>query len=245
MARYGAFVKTNRQQGVLEEGASKAIATNDQLGLNRDSPSLLGLGIALTLAALAWGFVNFGVLLWLPGHLITMGCTMSLASALIARSALIAIPTIAAVTYLYSQWSTKRMLMLGITVTTFGLLMSLLPTRIVPFLSDPLVSASLLVIGTSAVISTLMPYVTESFPLRLRGRATGWVAGCSKVGGVLVQALAALALAPSFASAAAVIAVPTLVSLFLVARFGKETRGRDLRQLERVRVVATFWRQAG
>lgn len=237
LARYGAFVKTNPQQGVYEEAAS--IATNDQLGLNMNSPSLLGLGIALTLVALAWGFVNFGVLLWLPGHLITMGRTMGLASALIARSALIAIPTIAVVTYLYSRWSTKRVLMLGLTVTTFGLLMSLLPTRVIPFLSDPLVSVSFLVIGTSAVISTLLPYVTENFPLRWRGRATGWVAGCSKVGGVLAQALAALALVPSFALAAGVIAVPTLVSLFLVVRFGDETRGRDLRQLERVRVVAT------
>lgn len=237
LARYGAFVKTNPQQGVHEEAAS--IAINDHLGLNMNSPSLLGLGIALTLVALAWGFVNFGVLLWLPGHLITMGRTMGLASALIARSALIAIPTIAVVTYLYSRWSTKRVLMLGLTVTTFGLVMSLLPTRMIPFLSDPLVSVSFLVIGTSAVISTLLPYVTENFPLRWRGRATGWVAGCSKVGGVLAQALAALALVPSFALAAGVIAVPTLVSLFLVVRFGDETRGRDLRQLERVRVVAT------
>jgi putative MFS transporter len=92
---------------------------------------------------LSWGFVNFGVLRWLPGHLITMGRTMGLASALIAQSVLIAIPTIAAVTYLYSRWSTKRVLMLGITITIFGLLMSLLPTRIVPLLSDPLVSVSL------------------------------------------------------------------------------------------------------
>ena len=50
-------------------------------------------------------------------------------------------------------------------------------------------------VGTSAVISILMPY--ESFPIRLRGRATGWVAGCSKWRGY-AQGLAALALVPAF-----------------------------------------------
>ena len=55
--------------------------------------------------------------------------------------------------------------------------------------SNPLVPVSLLIIGTSAVISILMPYAAESFPIRLRGRATGWVAGCSKIGGVMAQGL--------------------------------------------------------
>ena len=55
----------------------------------------LGLAISLTLAALAWGFVNFGVLLWLPGSLMASGRSVGMTSALIARSALIAVPTIA------------------------------------------------------------------------------------------------------------------------------------------------------
>ena len=239
VARYGTFIKADwQQQGLHAEAASTPVSNNDRLGGYMNAPSLLGLGVALTLAALAWGFVNFGVLLWLPGHLIAMGHTMSVASALIARSSLIAIPTIAALTYLYSRWSTKRVLMLGIAITTLGLLMSVVPTRIAPFLSNPLVAVSLLIIGTTAVVSILMPYVAESFPLRLRGRATGWVAGCTKVGGVLVQALAVFALVPSFSLAAGAIAIPTLLSLFLVARFGDETRDRDLRQLEKVHVVA-------
>ena len=93
-------------------------------------------------------------------------------------------------------------------------------------------SVSLLVIGASAVISILLPYTSESFPVRMRGRATGWVAGCSKVGGVMAQALALLALLPAFAPAAGAIAIPTIGSLLLVAIFGHETRGRDLRELE-------------
>lgn len=46
------------------------------------------------------------------------------------------------------------------------------------------------------------------------------------------QGLALLALVPAFALAAGLIAIPTAASLLLVAIFGHETRGRDLRELE-------------
>jgi putative MFS transporter len=191
------------------------------------------LGFALTLAALAWGCVNFGVLLWLPSSLIADGRSVGLTSALIARSTLIAVPTVALTTYLYSLWSTKRVLILAIGVTTLGLLATLLRnTRALSLFSNPLVSVSLLIVGTSAVISILMPYAAESFPIRLRGRATGWVAGCSKIGGVMAQGLAALALVPAFALVAGAIAIPTVLSLLLGVIFRHETRGRELRELE-------------
>jgi putative MFS transporter len=124
-------------------------------------------------------------------------------------------------------------LILAIGVTTVGLLATLVRNNsAVPFVSNPLFSVSLLIVGTSGVISILMPYAAESFPIRLRGRATGWVAGCSKVGGVIAQGLASLALVPAFAIAAGSIAIPAVASLLLIAIFGRETRGRDLRELE-------------
>ncbi len=194
---------------------------------------MFGLSAALTVAALAWGLVNFGVLLWLPASLIAEGRSVGLTSALIARSSLIAIPTVIAVTILYSRWSTKRVLLLAIGVTGLGLLATLLRNwAALPLLSDPVVSVSLLIVGTGAVISILMPYAAESFPVKQRGRATGWVAGCSKIGGVIAQALAAAALVPAFRLAAGAVAVPAAASLLLIAAFGHETRGRDLRELE-------------
>jgi putative MFS transporter len=192
-----------------------------------------GLSVALTLVALAWGFVNFGIMLWLPASLIAEGRSVGAMSTLIAKSTLIAIPTVAAATWLYSLWSTKRMLIISISITTAGLLATLLRNnRALPVLSNPLVSVSLLIVGTSAVISILMPYAAESYPIRQRGRATGWVAGCSKVGGVLAQGFASLALVPAFGLAAGAVALPTVASLLLIATFGRETRGRDLRELE-------------
>ena len=90
----------------------------------------------------------------------------------------------------------------------------------------------LIIVGSSGVIAVLLPYASENYPVRMRGRATGWVAGCSKIGGLLAQALSVVGLAPSIAVAAAAAGVPALIALILIARFGKETRLRDLRDLE-------------
>jgi putative MFS transporter len=68
--------------------------------------------------------------------------------------------------------------------------------------------------------------------MRIRGRTTGTVAACSKAGGMFAQLLAILALVPPLALVSLFIVVPTVGALFLVAWFGKETRGRDLRDLD-------------
>ena len=221
LSRYGAVITSGRPEPARRENAIAKARPQGRLGL----------GIALTLVALAWGFVNFGVLLWLPGSLIAEGRSGSLASALIAKSALIAVPTVVVTTWLYSLWSTRWVLILAIGITTLGLFATLFRGA-VPFLANPLISVSLLVVGTGAVISILMPYAAENFPVRNRGRATGWVAGCSKVGGVIAQTFAVFALVPAFRLAAGAIAIPTAISLLLIWIFGRETRGSDLRELE-------------
>ena len=233
LARYGSAIVSSPANLTANQESVTAIPGDDASSARSSFRPLLGLVLALTLAALAWGLVNFGILLWLPGSLVATGRSMGRASTLIARSALIAVPTIALTTYLYTVWSTKRVLVGAIGVTTLGLFATLLGNSpAFPMISSPLISVSLLVVGTSAVISILLPYTSESFPVRLRGRATGWVAGCSKIGGVMAQGLALMALVPAFALAAGAIAIPMVGALLLVALFGHETRGRDLRELE-------------
>jgi MFS transporter, putative metabolite:H+ symporter len=68
--------------------------------------------------------------------------------------------------------------------------------------------------------------------VRIRGRATGWVAGCSKLGGLFAQTLSVLGAAPSLSAAALAISFPSLAAMLLLAWFGRETRQRDLRELE-------------
>jgi MFS transporter, putative metabolite:H+ symporter len=204
---------------------------------------ILGTGVALTLAAVAWGFVNFGVLLWLPSALVAEGRSVGLASAVIARSTLIAAPTVVVAAYLYSVWSTKWSLITAIGITTLGLVAVMLRgTGSLPMLSNPIVPLSLLIVGSSALISTLLPYSAESYRIRIRGRATGWVAGWSKIGGLIAQGLSTLALVPALGVAAGLVAFPAALALVLIWIFGRETRGRDLRELES-RPLASVYKQ--
>ncbi len=198
-------------------------------------PKLLGLTLALTLTALCVGFVNLGVLLWLPGSLMREGRSVGAASELIARSSLFAAPTVVLVSWLYSIWSTKRTLVLTVGVTTLGLVAILLRDfRNIPSLSSPVFSVVLLMVGTSGIISVLLPYAAESYPIRVRGRATGWVAGFSKGGGLLAQGLGTLALVPALGVTAGIVVAPCLLSIVLLATLGHETHDRDLRELEEV-----------
>jgi len=97
---------------------------------------------------------------------------------------------------------------------------------------DPVFPFALLIIGINGIIAIVLPYTAESFPLRVRGRATGWVAACTKGGGVIAQALSITKLVPPIGIVAGVVVVPVLAALVLIAWFGRETRGRDLRELD-------------
>src|SRR5437899_2532082 len=86
------------------------------------TPMLIGKTAALTIAALSWGLINFGLLLWMPNDLVTKGYSMALSSKLLAESALIALPTVFLCTYIYSRWSTKWTLTSMIAVTLLGII---------------------------------------------------------------------------------------------------------------------------
>ncbi len=192
----------------------------------------LGITGALTLAALAWGLVNFGLLLWLPTALVAEGRSVAASSALIARSTLLAAPTIVICAWLFSAWSTKWSLVALTGVMLLGMLGLAMQELGAAGLSHPVVPLALIILGSSGVISMLLPYAAENYPLRIRGRATGWVAACSKLGGLAAQGLSVFAGVPPFAAAILVIAVPALGSTILIACFGRESRGHSLGELD-------------
>src|SRR5438046_3796332 len=99
-------------------------------------------------------------------------------------------------------------------------------------MSHPLIPVALIILGSSGVISMLLPYAAENYPLRIRGRATGWVAACSKLGGLAAQALSVVAGVPPLAAAVTAIAVPAVGSTILIALYGRESRGRSLGELD-------------
>ena len=186
--------------------------------------------IALSLAAICFGLIYFGLLLWLPDDLVSKGYSVAVSSKLLAESALIAFPTTFVVAFTYSAWSSKWSLVGSIAITIVGLV-GVLRLEFAGG-GSPVLPVALLIVGSNALIAMLLPYTAESFPLRIRGRTTGTVAACSKAGGMFAQLLAILALVPPLSLVSIIVMVPTVAALVLVAWFGKETRGRDLRDLD-------------
>lgn len=198
--------------------------------------ALVGKLAALSMVALAWGFANFGLLLWLPADLVAKGYSVGVSSRLLAQSALIAFPTVFVAAFLYSRWSTKWALVTMVGVTLLGLAGVLRLEA--SGAGSPVWPVALLIVGTNGLIAIVLPYAAESFPLRVRGRATGWVAACTKAGGLIAQALSICALVPPLAVAAGIIMVPAAVAFLLVVRFGRETRDSDLRDLDAAPIPA-------
>lgn len=223
MARFGA--EARRTQASESEALTRGKAAAALTGR-----AFLGKVFALSLAAICYGLINFGLLLWLPADLVEQGYSVELSSKLLAESALIALPTIAVAAWAYSRWSTKWSVAGSLAVTIVGLLLVL---RLeLTGQGSPVIPVALLIIGTNALIAMLLPYTAESFPLRIRGRTTGLVAACSKGGGMIAQSLAVLALVPALGVVSTIILAPTLGALALVGWYGRETRGRDLRELD-------------
>jgi putative MFS transporter len=89
-----------------------------------------------------------------------------------------------------------------------------------------------LIIGVNGIIAMLLPYAVESYPVRVRGRAAGWVAACTTTGGRAAQFLSPLGLVSALAAAALPILVPVVLAFGLVRMFCVGTRDRDLCDLE-------------
>jgi putative MFS transporter len=222
MERFGSRARHTRQAEAVALAKGSTVALTGR--------AFFGKLVALSLAAMCYGLINFGLLLWLPADLVARGYSMELSSKLLAESALIAFPTVFIVAYLYSSWSTKWSVVGSIAVALLGLagVLWLEFTGV----GSPVLPVALLIVGTNALIAMLLPYTAESFPLRIRGRTTGTVAACTKAGGMIAQFLAILALVPALDVVSLIIIVPTIGALILVVWFGKETRGRDLRDLD-------------
>ena len=187
----------------------------------------------LLVCGMAWGLVNFGFVLWLPVNLAQLGVDARAASALLARSAVYALPGIGVVIWLYHRWSSVRSLVLFIALTALALLafaaMAVSGVR-APGLTVACTAA--LLVSVSGVIAMLIPYGAEIYPVHLRGTGSGVVAASSKFGGILGAGLGVFGLFGQFAWSALLIAVPMAVAGVLLWRSGIETRGRGLEDIQ-------------
>lgn len=213
LARFGAVLR--------EEGEARRPAA--------DLPGVaLPLTGALSVGGLASGLIQFGVLLWLPAHLVSQGHSLGWASTLLAASAFLTLPTVLLAAWLYGHCTSKGALLGALALAAAGLAGLLMVERSGAGAPWWLASTTLLVIGSNAILAMLLPYAAESYPAATRARAVGWIAACSKLGGPLAQGLTLLGLVPALGAAAVVTAGTTVAALGLIGCFGVETRQREL-----------------
>jgi putative MFS transporter len=187
----------------------------------------------LTISGVAWGLVNFGFLLWLPANLVNLGVEAKATSALLAQSAVLALPGIFVVVWLYQRWSSIRTLVLFVVLTAAALLaFCAIDATGVRSANVTIAATVMLLISISGVIATLIPYAAEIYPVHLRGTGSGLIAASSKLGGILGALLGVLGLFGNIMAAAIAIAVPMALAGFLLARSGIETRGYRLEEIE-------------
>jgi putative MFS transporter len=191
-----------------------------------------GVSTGLIIAGLAWGVVNFGFLLWLPTNLRSLGLGHE-ADVLMARSALIALPCIALVIWLYHRWNSIYSVVLFLSLTGLSLLVfCLLDWFSIQSVTALSAATAFLLMSASGVIAMLIPYAAEIFPVELRGTGTGMIAASSKLGGIIGAILGMLGLFGSIALSALLLAVILFASAIVLLREGIDTRGLRLEDIQ-------------
>jgi putative MFS transporter len=185
--------------------------------------------VAIVLYGLAWGLVNYGFLLWLPTNLLASGFSVQASNAVLAKSALVAFPGVFLVAWLYVKWSSKNTLVLFSAITGLTLL-AFIPlatgTHQRAFALTAAVVAVL--IGSTAMTTTLQPYGAEVYPTWFRATGSGIAAGSGKAGGVLGIGAVLAHLAPTLIVSAVVVSIPVALGTIAIAVKGIETRGHRL-----------------
>ena len=206
-----------------------ALATPEIDADDGQAPARLGvLTWALAAVALAWSLVNFGLLLWLPSDLQARGFSAAVASGLLSQSATIGLPAIALAAWSYGFWSSKWTLIGAIMLTVVGLIGLSMPPDMLDWPAMTIAVIATVIVGTNVTIAVLLPYSAENSAVGVRGRATGLVAGSSKIGGVAVQGSALIGLIPTLAQSAVALALAMASTAAIVAWAGRKSRGGQL-----------------
>jgi putative MFS transporter len=187
----------------------------------------------LLVGGTAWGLVSFGFLLWLPLNLTELGVDAKATSALLARSAIYALPGIGIVIWLYHSWSSFRALVLFLALTA-ACLLAFAALKVFGVTAEAVTTVATvsLLVSVSGVIAMLSPYAAEIYPVHLRGTGSGMVAASSKFGGIIGAGLGVVGFFEHFALSAVLIALPLGVSAAMLWRSGVETRGYRLEEIQ-------------
>ncbi|MGI8808849.1 MAG: MFS transporter [Acidimicrobiales bacterium] len=192
-----------------------------------------GLSLVAGLFGLGVGLVTFGFQLWIPSNLQRLGFDEVTSATILRDSALLGLPATFVIAWLYGFWSSKKTMIVLALITAVSLAgFVVLGDRV----ADNRTRLDLLLIlpitGISSILAVLVAYASETFPTRIRSRATGLAAGASKLGGVVIIALVvAGAAAPSISTTALLGAIPLVLGAVAMGVYGVETRRRQLEEI--------------
>lgn len=192
-----------------------------------------GLTAVLVMLAIGIGVVQYGFQQWIPSNLQKLGYGEVDASRILRDSALIGFPLNVPVALLYGFWSSRKTIMIMAALTAVALLgFAVAGERLAE--NGTLLYLLLIVPiwGISSLTAVTAAYASEIYPTRIRARGTGLTAAGTKLGGVLIlAAVAAAVAAPSITVTALLGAVPLLGAIVLMGLFGIETRKKGLEQI--------------
>lgn len=191
---------------------------------------LLGQTIVIALLGTATGLVLFGFNLWIPSNLRRLGFTEVTADRMLRDSALMGLPFTFVIAWMYGFWSSKGTIILLTTLTAAALFgFAIVGDAVVTNIALLYVLLVIPIWGINTVTAVLSVYSAEIYPTRIRSRGTGFAAGVSKAGGVMIIALVILGVAPpSIASTTLIGGIPMALAVLAILFFGIETRHRSL-----------------
>jgi putative MFS transporter len=225
MARYGAVIAEETQSKFDTE----LVVQGQWRQLIR--PEFLGLTLVVGSLALGSGLVLFGFNLWIPTNLRKLGFTE--ADAILRNAALIGFPLTFLVAWMYGFWSSKKTIIILGSLTASALFGFVIAGDAI--VQNRVLLYALLVVpiwGISSVVAVLSVYSSEIYPTLIRARGTGFAAGASKAGGVMIISLVSFGMTvPSMSTVALIGAIPMTLAVILVAIFGVETCKRRLEEI--------------
>jgi putative MFS transporter len=229
MARYGAVVVEAAPDA---EEPDVGVHVHGKYGQLFRGP-FTGLTTVIVMLALGIGVVQFGFQQWIPSNLQKLGYNEVNASKILRDSALIGFPLNFPIAFLYGFWSSKKTILVMAALTAAALVgFAMAGARVAD--NSALLHVLLVVPiwGISSLTAVTAAYASEIYPTRIRARGTGLAAAGTKVGGVIIlAAVAAAVAAPSITATAMLGAAPLVVAIALIVVFGVETRRKGLEQI--------------
>ena len=192
--------------------------------------------LAITVLAIGVGLVTYGFQQWIPTNLQKLGYSAVASDYVVRNAAVIGLPFTVLLAWMYGFWGSRRTIMAASVVTAAALVAfaaegsSLAHQRT---LLSLLLVVPLSAVGTIAAV--VAGYAAEVYPTTIRSRGTGWAAGMTKAGGILILAVAVSAkTVPSIPFTAVIGIVPLLLAALCFLFIGPETRQRPLEEISRL-----------